>query len=68
MPSNSAESEALEVAHEEHCGGTLVQRAVYMPHIGGLLACMACGTVCVKGKEERVCPVCGAHMGEIFVM
>ena len=65
MPGNGAESEAFEVVEEQHYGG---RAAVWMPVKRGLLACMSCGVVVVQGQERRVCPVCGAKMGEIFVM
>lgn len=64
MPSNSAESEAFEVVDERHYG----DMAVCEPVRCGLLACTACGLVVAQGKERTVCPLCGAKMGEIFVM
>ena len=65
MPGNGAESEAFEVAKEQHYGN---RAAVWTPVRCGLLACMSCGVVVVQGQECKVCPACGAKMGEIFVM
>ena len=65
MPSNSAEIEAFEVVDERHYGD---RAAVCEPVRCGLLACTACGLVVAQGKERKVCPLCGAKMGEIFVM
>lgn len=65
MPSNSAENEAFEVVDERHYGDI---SAVLEPVRCGLLACTACGLVVAQGKERKVCPLCGAKMGEIFVM
>ena len=65
MPSNSAENEAFEVVKERHYGDG---SAVWAPVRCGLLACTACGLVVAQGKERKVCPLCGAKMGEIFVM
>ena len=65
MPSNSAESEAFEVVDERHYGD---RAAVWEPVRCGLLACTACGLVVAKVMELKVCPMCGANMGEIFVM
>ena len=65
MPSNSAESEAFEAVEERHYGD---RAAVWEPARCGLLACTACGMVVAKGKERKVCPMCGAKMGEIWVI
>lgn len=65
MPSNSAENEAFEVVEEQHYGN---RSAVWEPVRRGLLACTACGLVVAQGRERKVCPLCGAKMGEIFVM
>ena len=65
MPSNSAESEAFEVVDERHYGDRV---AVWEPVRCGLLACTACGLVVVKGKERKVCALCGAKMGEIWIV
>ena len=64
MPSNSAESEAFEVVDERNYG----DMEVWEPVRCGLLACTACGLVVAQGKERKVCPLCGAKMGEIIVM
>lgn len=65
MPSNSAENEAFEVAEERHHGDRL---AVLEPIRCGLLACTACGLVVAQRKERKVCPLCGAKMGEIWIV
>ena len=64
MPSNGAENEAFDVVDEKHYG----DMAVWEPVRCGLLACTACGLVVAQGRERKVCPLCGAKMGEIFVM
>ena len=65
MPSNSAENEAFDVVDERHYGD---RSAVWEPVRCGLLACTACGIVVAQDDERKVCPLCGAKMGEIFVM
>ena len=65
MPSNSAESEAFEVVEERNYGD---RSAVWEPVRCGLLACTACGLVVAQGKERKVCPLCGAKMGEILIV
>ena len=65
MPSNSAESEAFEIAEERRYGDG---SAVLEPIRCGLLACTACGLIVVQGDERKVCPLCGAKMGEIWVI
>ena len=64
MPSNGAESEAFEVVEERHYW----DMAVWEPVRCGLLACTACGMVVAQGKERNVCPLCGAKMGEIWIV
>lgn len=65
MPSNSAENEAFEVVDERNYGG---RSAVCAPVRCGLLACTACGLVVAQGDERKACPLCGAKMGEIWVI
>lgn len=65
MPSNSAENEAFEVVDERHYGD---RAAVWEPVRCRLLACTACGLVVAQGDERKVCPLCGAKMGEIWIV